>query len=328
MKELIDKYRRNSLSPEELTTLREYVNSQTDEQLGAVIQDDWLNDEIDTTGVDEDVMMRIRQSIGDLAEEPVYQAKKVSIWHTVYRWMQVAALFILPVLLISLYLVYQDNLKLEAQTIEIATGFGERANITLPDGTKVALNEETVLSYSPKDFNTSQRHIAFEGEGYFQVAKNPQSPFSINTESMIVKVLGTEFNLKSRNRSDIDELYLEEGSVQFISKISAKEMILSPHQQLIHQKGNGSLTVRTLKDVTEATGWLRHELIFRNVPLNSVFKQLEDTYLVTIHFDNQKVLNDRFTGIMTSRDLGECLRILEETYHFKTMVKGNNIYIR
>ena len=67
---------------------------------------------------------------------------------------------------------------------------GQRAQITLADGTRVWLNAQSTLTYA-SDFGRNDRNVELDGEAYFEVAKNKKLPFYVHTEMHKVSVVGT-----------------------------------------------------------------------------------------------------------------------------------------
>ena len=68
--------------------------------------------------------------------------------------------------------------------------------VVLPDGTRVWLNNLATLKY-PREFSEKERNVYLEGEAYFEVTKNRHKPFTVQSDAMRVRVLGTTFNFKS-----------------------------------------------------------------------------------------------------------------------------------
>ena len=72
------------------------------------------------------------------------------------RWIQIAAAIMLPLFIgLTVYFYQQSNIML-AQEMTVSTGKGERANITLPDGTIVSLNSNSELEYLPQNYNVKR----------------------------------------------------------------------------------------------------------------------------------------------------------------------------
>ena len=87
---------------------------------------------------------------------------------------------------------------------------GQRAELTLSDGTRVCLNSNTTLTF-PDHFDRKERRVTLDGEGYFQVAKNEKKPFIVQAKEYEVRVLGTEFNVMMYKDQDFFETVLLKG---------------------------------------------------------------------------------------------------------------------
>lgn len=89
--------------------------------------------------------------------------------------------------------------------------------IDFPDGSKAYLNKNSSIEYS-KTFE--QRIVTQNGEVFYSVTKG-QSPFIVKTETGEIKVLGTEFNVKS-NKTQL-EVEVEKGTVELkVNKLVKK----------------------------------------------------------------------------------------------------------
>ena len=87
---------------------------------------------------------------------------------------------------------------------------GQVREMLLPDGTKVWLNQSSVLKY-PRAFEGKERHVYLDGEAYFEVARNHEKPFTVKSQAMDVRVLGTSFNIKCRPDNSFAETTLGRG---------------------------------------------------------------------------------------------------------------------
>lgn len=229
--------------------------------------------------------------------------------------------------MIATVYLYQENTVLSQKDFVATTGKGEQVTISLPDGTQVTLNAESRLSYNLSNFNSDERRVAFDGEGYFRVAKNPSSPFSITAKGLKVSVLGTTFNLRARSADATAELSLEEGSVRFQSLKTGQGVILSPNQKAILDQIHGTVTVEESSYTTDASAWRRGELVFRNVPFAEVLEEIEEIYHVSIAIET-KGLNyqdDLFTGVLSRTNINEVLEVIEHSYHLKATLKDGTI---
>lgn len=134
--------------------------------------------------------------------------------------LKVAAIFLLAFVCFNLI-----NLESREESFQcLNTPAGQRAELTLEDGTQVWLNACSKLEY-PTSFNSKERRIKIIGEAYFKVTKNLDKPFIVQMDEYEVKVTGTEFNVKCFPKEDYYETSLVEGSVDFLIKDRELKMI-------------------------------------------------------------------------------------------------------
>ena len=319
MDKLQQKYRNDNLTPDELRRLREEVNSMSDNRLEDSLREAWEFAEASSSDAHrlDELKMRIDQRL--------FPSHRVVPLY--WKVLRIAAAVLLPLFMIATVYLYQENTVLSQKDFVATTGKGEQVTISLPDGTQVTLNAESRLSYNLSNFNSDERRVAFDGEGYFRVAKNSSSPFSITAKGLKVSVLGTTFNLRARSAEATAELSLEEGSVRFQSLKTGQGVILSPNQKAILDQIHGTVTVEESSYTTDASAWRRGELVFRNVPFAEVLEEIEEIYHVSIAIET-KGLNyqdDLFTGVLSRTNINEVLEVIEHSYHLKATLKDGTI---
>lgn len=127
------------------------------------------------------------------------------------RWSaRIAAVIVVAISCGFLFKEYHYGKTAHLQTVAVPAG--QRAQITLADGTRVWLNAQSTLSYS-HDFGRNERDVELDGEAYFEVAKNKEIPFNVNTETNQVRVVGTHFNVCAYRGSNEFTTTLLEGIV-------------------------------------------------------------------------------------------------------------------
>ena len=77
----------------------------------------------------------------------------------------------------DIYRVYENN----TETV---------TTVTLDDGTQVWLNARTRLTL-PKAFSPTERNVKLAGAAFFEVARDEAAPFTVATDDLRVRVLGT-----------------------------------------------------------------------------------------------------------------------------------------
>jgi ferric-dicitrate binding protein FerR (iron transport regulator) len=322
MDNLIDKYRKDELTPEELLELKRNANSITDEGLETQIQASWLDDDIETSSIDDKTMDKLKDNIDVLIDRKRFRVRSL------VRWSRIVAAILLPVSILCAIYFYQENNLILSEEMFVITGKAERASITLPDGTIVSLNEESTLGYRPKNYNKKERMINFSGEGYFHVYHNKEIPFLINARGLQVKVLGTIFNLSVREKDNTAELVLEEGSVSLLSTLSNQNIILQKNQKAILNQITGDITVIPDENIRDVSAWRRGDMVFRNTELSQVIRTIGKNYNMTIKIDCEKYLSDLFTGTLPINDLNEALSVIEHSYHLKAIINGREIILK
>lgn len=319
MDELEQKYRNDKLNPDELKRLREEVNSMSDNRLEDSLREAWESAEASPSDADRLDELKVR------IDQQLFPSHRVVPLY--WKVLRIAAAVLLPLFMIATVYLYQENTVLSQKDFVATTGKGEQVTISLPDGTQVTLNAESRLSYNLSNFNSDERRVVFDGEGYFRVAKNPFSPFSISAKGLKVSVLGTTFNLRARSADATAELSLEEGSVRFQSLKTGQGVILSPNQTAILDQIHGTVIVEESSYTTDASAWRRGELAFRNVPFAEVLKELEEVYHVSIAIETEEIdyQDDLFTGVLSRTNINEALEVIEHSYHLKATLKDGKI---
>lgn len=201
---------------------------------------------------------------------------------------------------------------------KIETPAGGQYQVILPDGTKVWLNAASSLSY-PTAFTGHERKVILSGEGYFEVAKNKDMPFRVESPSQEVEVLGTHFNISAYTDDRTAITTLLEGSVKLNGKT-----ILQPGEQSVNS--GTAITVRQT-DTENAIAWKNGKFKFTNENITDLMRKVARWYNVEIIYDGP-MTNKDFSGSVSRFDhISRILDVLESTntVHFK--VQGRRITV-
>ncbi|MDR1524031.1 MAG: FecR domain-containing protein [Tannerella sp.] len=195
---------------------------------------------------------------------------------------------------------------------ELYTPAGQRARITLPDGSTVWLNACSALRY-PSVF-TDERRVRLTGEAYFDVAHNAVKPFVVATASLEITALGTQFNVYSYPGAEYVSASLVDGSIEVCNPGKPNGTILEPNRQLVY--ANGQFRVEDLDE--DQLLWKEGIYTFKGQPLGKIISKLELYYDVDIVVANPQILHYRYTGKFRQRDGAmEILRIIQKIHRFK-----------
>ena len=211
--------------------LMKYIKGETTiEERKKVIQ--WMDE--DPSHLKHYESMRKLYTISLWSVEDNYEdVKKIKlerniIWKTyVYEFLKIAAVFLIGILGTYLW-VNKQEVKTKSNIVSVNIPVGQRAEVLLADGTKVWLNSSSTLRY-PEQFEKDTRNIELDGEGYFEVAHNPQIPFIVHTNKYNIKVLGTSFNAMAYDESNSFEVSLLKGKVQIENPLTSEQILLAPN---------------------------------------------------------------------------------------------------
>lgn len=304
-----------------LNTEREIVNSSTDEQLAKTMQEEWEHGIIPENAITDSDLKRIQDRIHKEIGNPIPNRTK-----RLLRWIQIAASILLPICILGMAYMYHENKQYASvPMMKVTTAEGEQVSVTLPDGTQVAINASSELKYALQSFSQDERVVYFEGEGYYKVAKDKGHPFIIHSQGMVIKVLGTEFNLINRKNEETAEVALINGSVMLTSLVSGKSYTMSPNEVAIINKTTGDMDIHHPQDIQDAAAWKQKQIIYRDEPLDQVIKDLEERYGAEIKLDTNSTEN--FTGTLPSNNIDEALKIIAVSYHFNLKKYNSQKYI-
>ena len=221
----------------------------------------------------------------------------------------------------SLPFVIRESLKIAAaisvllvSALYISNNVGKSApvlemnNIVLSDRTKVHLNAESQLTY-PICFSDKERIVQVEGEAYFDVSKDVEHPFVVQTKKCDIKVLGTEFNVRvNEAESDCEfSAALLEGSIELTNKMEPGPSIrLAPMQK-------------------------EGLICFEDIRFADLMKRFEKTYDIRIVIQNKSLHDYKCSGkCRVSDGVDFILQVLQRSTRFTFSRSDDNtiIYIK
>lgn len=180
-----------------------------------------------------------------------------------------------------------------------ATGKGQHRKVTLPDGSVVDLNAETRLSVS---FSRSARRVELaDGQAIFDVTHDERRPFTVEASGRIVRVVGTQFDVRSR-QGDL-RVTVAHGKVQVrpsATAASGRTFLLTPGQRLEIGR-TGVETLQTV-DPQEALDWRTGRLVYRAEPLANVVADLNRQFVEQIEISDPALGEMPITGVIVLDD--------------------------
>jgi transmembrane sensor len=234
----------------------------------------------------------------------------------------------------------KNNLTLNSQIYQVIVPNGTRSEIVLADNTKVWLNAGSKLTYK-QNFGMKTREVELVGEAFFQVKTDISKPFTVNSSGLVIKALGTSFNVKAYPEEQTmvtlveGELTIEGRSIE----TGKFKYVLTPKQNLIitktdNQSTEASKNSNLQKSIIEEenkpieqyfgdvqitsnvntelyTSWKDNRWIIKEEPLGNLIIMLERRYNVKIIYEPGELENFSFTGIIEDETLEQVMNILQ-----------------
>lgn len=213
----------------------------------------------------------------------------------------------------------------KAQYIVFEAPYGEKSKMTFPDGTVVWLNAGSSLKYSNK-YNTDDRVVELEGEGYFEVAKKKKIPFVVHTRGYDVVVKGTKFNVTAYPEDSNITTTLMEGAVELLKE--KQHIAMKPGESVTLNVVSGKFTLTKVNpDVSKA--WSENRIEYDNISLRELAAKLSRQYDVKIHLLTEEVGDKRFSiSLRNQETIGEVMSALKEIIPIQVERKNMDIYIK
>jgi len=223
-----------------------------------------------------------------------------------WNFSKIAAVFV--VLILSALTIYYI---MPYFTQEKIASSEEIRQIILPDGSEVTLNRNSKIKY-PTTF-TKERSVQIEGEAFFNVTENTESPFRIRTGDASIEVLGTSFNVSAYHVDENVEVVVKEGTVALSSINNPQNrIILEQGAKGIYNPSNNYL-VRTPNSDRNFMAWKTRKIVFDNDSLPDVLNTLERIYGQKFVVGNQELGSCTLTVTFEDQTLKSVLKVIEST---------------
>uniref|UniRef100_UPI0032180FD8 FecR family protein n=1 Tax=uncultured Draconibacterium sp. TaxID=1573823 RepID=UPI0032180FD8 len=221
----------------------------------------------------------------------------------VYYALRISAVlfFLISLVFTTSYLYQSANNELVYQQISVPKG--SRSSFNLPDGTKVWLSNNSVISF-PSKFTGNTRELELEGEAYFEVTHNKKKPFIVNIGTNRIKVLGTRFSVTAYPDDNEVRADLVEGKIQF--DIRNKEdgfnsYLVKPSHSLVLDQSSGRVYEAEVPDGFYDY-WHKGIYEFRNETLEDLAVRIDRIYNTQVIFQDEVLKSKRFSGTISIDD--------------------------
>ena len=290
------KWLNNELSSTEIEDLKQSEDSQTLEKIAHYAS------QLQTPKVDAQAALEAFKNRNHSKNKP--KVRNLD-FKTFYR-----AAAILLVVLTSTYFLFFDNI----QTFE--TQVAQTKTVLLPDNSEVVLNAASTLSFNDKKW-AEKRALTLDGEAYFKVQKG--QTFSVYTAVGVVKVLGTQFNVKERQN------YFEVNCYEGLVSVTYNNKTIKLPPGKTFRVINGIIeNVADFK--VQNPSWIQQESSFDKIPLDQVIAELERQYDLKIKVQDVDI-SKQFTGSFTHTDQEIALQAVTIPLKLSYKIEGKTIIL-
>jgi len=218
---------------------------------------------------------------------PKYQSYKKLVWATTSVAAAAIVVFILFIVRPTTY-----------QTLA-----GEKTTITLPDNSLIYLNAGTTLKVNTWNWDTN-RGISLDGEAFFVVT--PGSSFSVESVNGTVKVLGTEFNVYSRQNHYTVDCYSGKVNVTHPRHDQSVDLIANEGVRL---NKDDQFTAKYTLNSEHAKSWFAGQFFYESAPLQLVFDEIERQFGYTVKTETD-ISSRYYSGHFTDENLITALELV------------------
>ena len=196
----------------------------------------------------------------------------------------------------------------------IYTNRGVKGEVTLPDGSVVKLNSDSRIVF-PDKFSGSTREVYVSGEAYFSVVTNPDTPMIVFTNmNLMVKVYGTEFNLRAYPEDHNARATLFKGRIDMLSReTGGKDKVLAvikPNESFVLKESREPVYILKA-DTLQQGAWRYGKLIFDLTPMDAVIRELERWHGAEFVVKDPSIYKLKFSANFKQESLVQILEILK-----------------
>lgn len=297
---------------------RQLENNKEEQELFYEVKSLWLRASMQRTAADADAEFET------LWRKMKHREREtsLSVGRRIFRYAAVA-LLVLGFGFAAGYFMSQNKLEYpDSGTYKYAATRGSVSMIELPDGTKVWLNSDSKLTFS-EDHKNKQRLAELTGEAYFEVTHRDEFPLMVKVGELVVRDLGTTFNIKAYPGDNYIETSLVEGKADILTENGNSIVALKPGESALYFSDENKMELRSITN-NVLSAWRDGKFVIRDQRLEDIFKELSRWYGIEFRFENDQLRDYRFTGnIKKTTTAQHVLKMLKTTTDFNYRIVEN-----
>lgn len=255
------------------------------------------------------------QKVDARIQEP---AKVINLWSR-----QVLTGVAAAVLIVGLALFFYSRSVAEEQVLLSLQSKPGVQQSALPDGSTVTLNAGSELKYS---LRKGRRHVELKGEAYFEVVHNAEQSFEVQSGDVIIRDIGTAFNVKPLQAGNLEVSVLE-GEVELLSGNSSSLFLKAGEKGLYRASSKSFEKLGATVSASDAA-YATKDFEFEAEKLQEVIRQINSAYNVDIKIEDARMKNCLFSVSFHNEDLEMVLDVISETLTMQVEKQGSKILLK
>jgi transmembrane sensor len=235
-------------------------------------------------------------------------------------WKIAASIFVL-ITIGSLF--YQNFFKPQQETTLAATE--QPTEKLLPDGTGIFMNKNTSVEYA-YDPIKKIRKTKLKGEAYFNIAEKDKQEFLLEVDGLLIKDIGTSFNVKAYPGSDTVEVYVESGEVIFYTALDSG-LHLKERETGFYNKVSNTFSKLTQRN-ENILAYKTQIFVFDNTRLSEVVEVINEVYDIKLKLENKELENCRITVTFRHETIEMIAEVIAETLSLTPEKTDNEITLK
>lgn len=235
----------------------------------------------------------------------------------VMKWMAIAAC--LAFVLFGVFYISYKNDKVVLETAAL-----QSKTYILPDGSKLTLNGETLVSFSERNFKRERTLDLIKGECFFEVIHNEKSPFLVRYEGLTIKDIGTAFNVQLTKR--LVRVIVNEGKVQMATENEPDGTFLAAGESASFSFDEGRIEKSVSYDANYKA-YVDHKFYFANTSLADVIIALSKGFHQKIILTKGSLKDKRLTAEFKNEKLDDIILVISKSLNVTATKTQGVIYI-
>ncbi len=236
------------------------------------------------------------------------------------------AAFVMTVAFFALGYFVSGIRQTPTDMITLVTAKNNIGSFILPDGTKVWLSGNSRLTY-PETFSGTDRQVSLSGEGFFEVIKDCERPFTVKMNNIDIEVLGTSFGAVNRMDKGHEEVILKTGSVKISGEALEQSITLKPNQMLSYSSYDGTPEVKDV-NAHDTCRWYEECLVFDNVRFGDIMTNIGRRFNVDVKLLTSVPMDKRMSMTIANENLGATIDLIAALLPIRYEIVGNTIIIK